>query len=93
MGANLSVPDRIKAKSMVSRRGAGTQGKARIKEGVSRNGATHATKKQKNNLAQRRRGAENDGGRTLTKYDVGSTIGIAIGGTTNVKGSKNHPDF
>jgi hypothetical protein len=39
------------------------------------------------------RGAEDDGGRTLTKYDVGSTLGISIGGTTNVKGSKNHPDF
>jgi hypothetical protein len=32
------VPDRIKPKSMVSRRDAGAQRKARTKEGVSRNG-------------------------------------------------------
>jgi hypothetical protein len=48
----VGVPDRIKPKSMVSRRGAGARGKARTKEGVSRNGATHA--KKKNDLALRR---------------------------------------
>jgi hypothetical protein len=42
----VGVPDRIKPKSMVSRRGAGARGKARTSECVSRNGATHANKKK-----------------------------------------------
>jgi hypothetical protein len=65
MGANLSVPDRIKAKSMVSRRGAGTQGKARIKEGVSRKAATHAKGKARFK-AQINLGHANTGAQRMT---------------------------